>query len=219
MNTTSEPMLGYYAARAPYYDEVYAKPERSADIAFLTTFLVERFAAREVFELACGTGYWTQHIASVAHRLVASDGLAEPLAIARQRPGCEAVEFRQLDAYALPDDLGRFDAAFAGLWFSHVPITRRGAFVRGLHAHLKPGARVVWIDNSDAQCRELPIAETDPEGNTWQHRRLRDGSVHRVLKNFPTEPELRTLLAGHARCFSYRKLDNFWLLEYELEGI
>ena len=36
MTTHASPDLqAYYAARAPYYDAVYLKPERQADIAFL----------------------------------------------------------------------------------------------------------------------------------------------------------------------------------------
>jgi demethylmenaquinone methyltransferase/2-methoxy-6-polyprenyl-1,4-benzoquinol methylase len=209
-------MQAYYAARAPYYDAVYLKPERRADIAFLVDHLPQRFARRSVLEIACGTGYWTQHIAPVAVRVVAIDGTAEPLAFARLRPGAQDVTFHQLDAYALPDSLGRFDAAFAGLWLSHVPVGARRPFLLGLHARLAPGARVLFIDNNEVQLRDFPIAYTDSEGNTYQDRTLRDGSTHRVLKNFPTRAELEALVAPHASRIAYRGLDNFWLLEYEL---
>lgn len=215
MSHASAEMQAYYAARAPYYDAVYLKPERAADIAFLRTHLAERLGGRELLEVACGTGFWTQTLAPVAQRLVATDYTAEPLAFARLRPGTEAVQFEQADAYALPHALGRFDAAFAGLWFSHVPMEARGAFLASLHARLRPGARVLWIDNHERQCQDFPIAETDAAGNTYQHRALRDGSIHRVLKNFPGETELRALVAGQARHMRYERLDNFWLFEYE----
>ena len=207
-------MRAYYASRAPYYDVVYLKPERAQDIAFLSGHLPAAFAGCSVLEVACGTGYWTQHIARTAARLVAVDAGPEPLHFARLRPLAERVTFRQEDAYALPADLGEFDAAFAGLWFSHVPIERRVEFVRSLHARLRARAKVVFIDNSEVQCREWPIVETDDRGNTYQRRRLRDGSDHRVLKNFPREDELTQLLAPFASAVSYRRLDNFWLLEY-----
>ena len=209
-------MRAYYAARAPYYDAVYLKPERRADIAFLVGHLPQRLGGRSVLEIACGTGYWTQHIAPAAARVVALDGTAEPLAFARLRPGAQAAVFHQLDAYALPDSLGRFDAAFAGLWLSHVPIAARRPFLRGLHARLAPGARVLFIDNNEVQLRDFPIAHTDEDGNTYQLRTLRDGSTHRVLKNFPGRAELEALVAPHACDVVYRSLENFWLLEYEL---
>jgi demethylmenaquinone methyltransferase/2-methoxy-6-polyprenyl-1,4-benzoquinol methylase len=216
-DASSEEMRAYYASRAPYYDAVYLKPERAEDIAFLSTYLPAAFAGRSVLEVACGTGYWTQHIAGSAARLVAIDAGPEPLAFARLRPGAERVSFRLEDAYRLPADLGEFDAAFAGLWFSHVPIERRVEFMRSLHARLRAKAKVIFIDNSEVQCREWPIVETDAHGNTYQRRQLRDGSIHRVLKNFPTEEELMQLLSP-ARGLSFRRLDNFWLLEYEVAG-
>jgi ubiquinone/menaquinone biosynthesis C-methylase UbiE len=219
MTQASTEMHAYYAQRAPYYDAVYLKPERQEDIAFLAAHLPDRFRGLEVLELACGTGYWTQHIATSAKRLVATDGTAEPLAFARLRPGTGSVEFRQADAYALPPDLGTFDGAFAGLWFSHVPIEARIAFLDGMHAFLKPGARVVFIDNNEVQLRDYPVVETDPAGNTYQMRQLADGSMHRVLKNFPTKPELVSLLSNYGDQVEVTELGNFWMVAYEARAM
>ena len=215
MPPTEDPMKAYYAARAPYYDDVYEKPERREDIAFLRDYLPAAFSGREVLEVACGTGYWTQHIAPAAAAMTATDAIAEPLALAKGRPGVEAVRFALADAYYLPASLGRFDAAFAGLWLSHVPIGRRRAFLASLHRLLRPGARVVLLDNGEIQCVELPIAERDAQGNTYQHRRLKDGTTHRVLKNFPAADELREMIAGVGLRPEYRSLQNFWLFSYE----
>ena len=208
-------MQSYYAARAPYYDDVYDKPERREDIAFLKLHLPAVFAGHRVLEVACGTGYWTQHIAPVAAAMTATDAVAQPLDLAKGRPGVQAVRFALADAYDLPDALGTFDAAFAGLWLSHVPVERRGEFLSSLHRHLAPGSRVVLIDNSEVQLKDFPIAERDAHGNTWQHRRLRDGSVHRVLKNFPARAELEAMIAGFGVRPMHQALQNFWLLEYE----
>jgi SAM-dependent methyltransferase len=216
MTYASPELKAYYAARAPYYDAVYLKPEREKDIAFLSHHLPDRLAGRSVLEVACGTGFWTQYIAQRSQRLVATDGTAEPLEFAKLRPGTSRVTFSQLDAYNLPPDLGQFSGAFAGLWFSHVPVEARAHFLQSLHARLEPGARVLLLDNSAIQCRELPITETDDQGNTYQSRPLKDGSIHRVLKNFPTEVELRALVGSHAATVNYSELENFWLLEYEV---
>jgi demethylmenaquinone methyltransferase/2-methoxy-6-polyprenyl-1,4-benzoquinol methylase len=97
-----------------------------------------------------------------------------------------------------------------------VPIEARADFLAGLHGHLLPGARVLLLDNTAIQCRELPIAETDTQGNTYQHRPLPDGSVHRVLKNFPNETELRALLPAGSEQVHFLQRDHFWLLEYQL---
>jgi ubiquinone/menaquinone biosynthesis C-methylase UbiE len=218
MTTADSSMQAYYAARAPYYDAVYEKPERRTDIALLRNAVESRFARRSVIEVACGTGYWSQFIAPVAALLVATDATAEPLEFAKLRPRTEAVRFVQADAYALPVGLGKFDAAFAGLWLSHVPVASRAHFFASLHRVLLAGAHVVLIDNSEVQCVELPIVERDADGNTYQHRRLRDGSVHRVLKNFPTEAELVSMIGGFGELPRYRRLENFWLFEYVAAG-
>ncbi len=209
-------MHKYYAARAPYYDAVYQRPERQEDIAFLSRRLPQYFKDAEVLEIACGTGYWTQYIASAAKRVLASDGTAEPLAIASNRPGLDCVNFVLANAYDLSDELGLFTAAFAGLWFSHVPIERRSAFLSGIHRLLVSGARVVFIDNTEVQLEDYPIIEHDQFGNTYQRRKLQDGTFFRVLKNFPTAEEMRRVLGSISKNFSYTKLDHFWLVEYEL---
>lgn len=207
-------MRAYYAARAPIYDEVYLRPERQDDLRWLRDRIGPWFAGRAVLEVACGTGYWTQFIAPAATRMTATDALDEPLAFARLRPGTGKVTFLRADAYALPATLGSFDAAFAGLWISHVPVTRRREFLAGLHARLLPGARVVLVDNTEAQCARLPIAGRDDDGNTYQQRPLPDGSTHRVLKNFPSEQELRALLDDASSGAQYWRGGHFWALSY-----
>ncbi len=209
--------MRYYSARAVVVRRVRVKSERRTDIEFLREHLPRRISGRSLLEVACGTGYWTQFLAPVASKCVVTDGTAEPLEFAKLRPGASEAEFHLADAFALPSRLGAFEAAFAGLWFSHVPIERRNEFFQSLHARLLPGARVVFLDNSEVQCRELPIAERDAHGNTFQHRSLRDGSIHRVLKNFPAEEELRTLVSSVSRSCDFRALENFWLFEYEFQ--
>jgi demethylmenaquinone methyltransferase/2-methoxy-6-polyprenyl-1,4-benzoquinol methylase len=211
-------MRAYYASRAPIYDEVYLRPERQDDLRWLRRCITHWFAGRTVLEAACGTGWWTQHIASVAARVTATDAVAEPLAFARLRPGVGNVTFLQADAYALPSSLGAFDAAFAGLWISHVPVHRRLEFIACLHANLAPGARVVLVDNTEAQCERLPIVERDAAGNTYQQRALPDGRAYRVLKNFPAERELRALLGERGTGAEYWRGAHFWAFSYEAAG-
>lgn len=112
----------------------------------------------------------------------------------------------------------RFDGLFAGLWFSLVPIGRRKAFMDSVHSVLRPGAQVVLLDNSPAQCERLPISFTDAEGNTYQGRKTDDGELHRVLKNFPDEASLRSLIADDARDVRYQMLEHFWMFSYRLAG-
>src|ERR1044071_1081100 len=147
----------YYSARAQEYDRVYAKPERQADLGLLAQWLPLRFAQRRVLELACGTGYWTERIAPVAASVVAFDACVEPLALARQRCIGSDVTFVSDDAYELGAVGSGFNAAFAGFWFSHVPLARRRCFLTRLHSVLSPSAIVVLLDNRYVEGSNWPI--------------------------------------------------------------
>jgi demethylmenaquinone methyltransferase/2-methoxy-6-polyprenyl-1,4-benzoquinol methylase len=210
---SDERIRAYYAARATEYDAVYRKPERQVDLRAIEQWLPPKCVAMNVLEIACGTGYWTQFIAPVARRVTALDAAQEMLSLARARVAGRNVEFQVGDAYDLPRDED-FDLAFAGFWFSHVPKARQRAFVAGLNAALRPGARVVLLDNLYVEGSSTPIAERDDDGNAYQARALQDGSTHRVLKNFPTEGELRTLIAGLGDRAEYTTWDYYWAFEY-----
>ena len=210
-------MQAYYAQRAGYYERVYHKPERQADLRAMEAWLATRFVGRRVLEIACGTGWWTPHGARAAQDWLATDLSAETLAIARAKPLPRCVRFAEVDAYALAGLEGeRFDAAFAGCWWSHVPLARLPAWLDGLLSKLEPGARVVFLDNSFVQTSSTPITRRDAEGNTYQQRTLDDGSVHEVLKNFPSREEAFACLGARAREPVWHAWTHYWALEFEL---
>ena len=208
----SAELIAYYRRRAGEYEAIYAKPERQADLAILRKQIPERLGGGRILEVACGTGYWTEVIARSAASVTATDLAEEPMQIARAKVyGRGNVVFQTADAYALSEALGRFDAAFAGFWWSHVPRERVADFVRSLHARLEPGAPVLLLDNRSVEGHSTPLVASDAAGNTYQDRRLADGSVTRIVKNFPTGDELRRCLE---RDLVYQELDYYWLAEY-----
>jgi len=217
MASTDAELRRYYAARAHEYEAIYAKPERQADLRRLEALLPPLFADHRVLEIACGTGYWTQFLALVAQHIVAVDANRETLDIAAAKSlSAERVEFRIADAYALPAALGVFDAAFAGFWWSHIPVRERTRFYATLHRRLAAGAKIVFLDNRYVVGSSTSISHRDDDGNAYQRRRLADGSEHVVLKNFPTEPELVADVAHCARNVRYIALEYYWLFSYEL---
>ena len=218
MTLSEAQMQSYYAARASEYDEVYLKPERQADLRVMERWLPPHFSGASVLEVACGTGYWTQFIATAAARIVALDTSPETMAIARNRVSAAKVLFRAGDAYRLAATPQQFSAAFAGFWFSHVPVTRRSEFLQGLNAVLVPGARVVLIDNLYVEGSSTPIVESDADGNTYQARKLKDGSSHRVLKNFPAAAELKACITGLGSSGRFTSWQYFWAFDYLATG-
>jgi demethylmenaquinone methyltransferase/2-methoxy-6-polyprenyl-1,4-benzoquinol methylase len=212
-------MKAYYAQRAAEYERIYAKPERQTDLASLAAMVSTGLAGRRVLEIACGTGWWTERYAPGAAKVFATDVNEEVLAVARSKsypPG--RVEFDTADAFNLAAIPGDFDAVFAGFWWSHLERGAIPAFLAQLHRRLAAvgNARVVFLDNRYVESSSTPVAETDAAGNTYQLRKLDDGSTHRVLKNFPNEKELRTAVAANARSVQVTETQYFWVLEYEL---
>ena len=216
--TIPDSLKSYYAARAPEYDRVYAKPERQSDLREIERWLPSVFAGTSLLEVACGTGYWTQFLAPVATEILALDASLETLEIAKARMPVPSVRFIVGDAYHLPVSPATFSGGFAGFWLSHVPLLRIREFLHGFHSALVPGAKVVLIDNRFVAGSNHALTERDEDGNTYQLRQLDDGSQHRVLKNFPSEDDLRQAVAASASEVRYREWKYYWALEYVVDS-
>ena len=145
--------------------------------AAIEQWVPSKFAGARVLEIACGTGYWTQFIAPVALHVTALDAAPETLDIARGRVPGTNVEFLVGDAYDLPQQRELRLRRVRGFWFSHVPRARQREFLVGLNAALRPGARVVLLDNRYVEGSSTPVTEHDADGNGYQARRLADGST------------------------------------------
>jgi len=208
-------MVSYYAGRAQEYERIYRKPERQDDLRRLRDSVERTFAGTHVFELACGTGYWTEIVARQAASIIATDINEEVLAVARSKSiDTRKVAFRREDAYALPMLPRQFTGGFSGFWWSHIPKARIHNFLRGFHRVLSAGARVVFIDNAYVEGSNTPISRADEHGDTYQMRRLDDGGKYEVLKNFPAESELRAAVEGLAADVRVEFLRYYWILSY-----
>jgi demethylmenaquinone methyltransferase/2-methoxy-6-polyprenyl-1,4-benzoquinol methylase len=207
----------YYARRAQSYERVYYKPERQAELRLMEAYLAEPFAGRRVLEIACGTGWWTPHGARRAASWLATDLNPETMAVARHKPLPGCVRFAEVDAYTLEGLDGQpFDAAFAGFWWSHVPLSRLKPWLQQLHQRLDPGARVVFIDNRYVPGSSTALSRRDAQGNIYQLRALDDGTQHEVVKNFPTADEAIACLGPQARDVAWTEHPHYWVLSYRL---
>ena len=136
----------FYAERAFESDAVYREPERQADLAGLRQLLPPLVAGNRVLEVAAGTGYWTQVLATTAAEITATDPNAEMIAIAAQRDyGPAPVSLRTADPYdAGADDC---DLVFCAFWWSSADLPR-------FLAALRPGTGLVLLADRDADGRE-----------------------------------------------------------------
>jgi demethylmenaquinone methyltransferase/2-methoxy-6-polyprenyl-1,4-benzoquinol methylase len=213
MNTLAR----YYAKRAPEYERIYRKPERQQDLQKLRDFVARAFTGRRVLEVACGTGWWTGFLAEAARSVVATDLNEEVLALARAKSmGPGKVFFELCDAFELNQIQRDFDAGFAAFWWSHLAPADLQRFLCGFHAVLQPGSIILFIDNIFVEGSSTPIWRRDEEGNTYQLRRLDDGTTTEVLKNFPRDEDIVAALGERARELVIHRLKHYWIAQYRL---
>jgi len=205
----------YYAKRASEYERVYAKPERQGDLSALRARIGKMFSGRNVLELACGTGWWTPVIAQSAAKVTALDVNEEVLEIARGKElPAGKVEFVKGSAYEIPDFGRVHNGLFAGFWWSHVLLQDLDAFLRDAVQSVAPGSLLGFLDNRYVEGSSTPVARRDAQGNGYQVRKLDDGSVHEVLKNFPEEGELIRRASRHGWGANVELLEHYWLLSF-----
>jgi ubiquinone/menaquinone biosynthesis C-methylase UbiE len=172
-------MKEYYDKRAPEYDDwwlgrgLFAGRERPGwqeSLAELGTAIAALPAARTL-DVACGTGFLTQHLRG---DIVGLDQSASMLAEATTR--LPHVTLLQGDALSLPFPDHSFDRVFTSFFYCHLEETDRRRF-------LAEARRVA---------HELVIVASVPgEGDPherWEERVLKDASTWQVYKRV-FEPE------------------------------
>ncbi len=181
--------MAYYRARAPEYDETFGGSHDPVVIGALDAFQ----PAGTVLELAGGTGAWTESI--VRHpavtRIVVLDASPEMLELHARRVDDSRVERRVTDLFSWePDE--RFDLVTFAFWISHVPPARFAEFWSRVESALKPGGRVLFVDE-DRRGMTFETPDRDPEYPSVE-RTLLDGRVMRAIKIYHRADELAALM-------------------------
>ena len=188
-------MKAYYEARAPEYDDWWLgtglfedrdRPgwddEREALIEAL-----KRLEPVRTVDVACGTGFLTQHLPGTVTGLDQSPTMLE--LAAERRPDAR---FIQDDALPLPFADGAFDRVFTSHFYGHLEERDR---IRFLTDARRVAPELVVVDSAlreDVQPVEL------------QERTLNDGSQWHVYKRYFTADELADELGGGETLFAGR---------------
>lgn len=214
----NEDLIKYYKERAKEYEKIYLKPERQKDLNLSTSILQERLANKNVLEIACGTGFWTEKIAQTAASIFATDINESVIEIAKQKHYSKNhVTFDIADLFDRDITIG-YESLFGGFILSHILLQDIDKFFIKVNQSVMPGGTVVFIDNNFVKGGSHPITQTDEVGNTYQKRTLESGSTHLVLKNFLTEPFLEEKLSGIATGVEFFNLEYYWILCYKLNA-
>lgn len=188
-------MKAYYDRRAREYDDwvygtgLFADRHRPAwhEERSRLEDSVRGLPPARTLDVACGTGWLTQHLRGEITGLDASEAMLE---IARERvPGGQFVVG---DALALPFEDGSFDRVLTGHFYGH----------------LEEEERVRFLSEARRVARELVVVDSalhdGVEPVEWQERVLNDGSLWEVYKRYFDADELARELGGGEPIFEGR---------------
>lgn len=211
-------LTSYYRDRAKEYDQVYQIPAEQEDLAKATAIIQQIFQNKSVLEIACGTGYWTEQIAQTASSILATDINESVIAIARKRDLSDHVHFEVADMYQLKS-AGNFDGLFGGFIWSHILLQDLDNWLIKIKQLLVMESPIVFIDSKPVEGTshdKSRITRIDEFGNTFQTRKLENGTTHEVLKNFPDQQFLVDKLSLIATDIHFIELDHYWILTCKL---
>ena len=210
-------LVSYYSERAKEYEKVYLNPAEQEDLHRSEKTLKDLFANKTVLEIACGTGYWTERIAETATSIYATDINESVIEIAKERQR-ENITFAVADMFDLtPEE--RFEGVFGGFIWSHSLLQDLDGFLEKIKNLLKPNGTIVFVDGNPVVGTNHDVknvTKTDEYGNTFQSRRLENGTSHLVLKNFPTRDFLVQKLSRIAADMNFISLEYYWIVSCKL---
>ena len=208
-------LIEYYRKRSAQSDDTYGPPEIQKDFAWITAWLRENVADRDVIELACGTGHWTKVASAYARSIVASDISWDLVDAARKKVDRRTVDFVVCDAFKLPFSAMTFSCGMIHFLLSHVGRNEVGSFIEMFRSCLKPGSFLLLTDTKWVDGYRRPPFRRDDDGNTYDLRKLKDGSQFEILKNYFTKAEWKEYLASFGTVH-LEELEYVWAIKIEL---
>jgi SAM-dependent methyltransferase len=176
-----EHMKQYYDRRASEYEHNEAfREEPSEDLPGLLHAISLLLPAR-VLDVACGTGFLTQHLGSDLTGLDQSEAMLE---VARRR--VPWAEFVRGDAFRMPFAEDSFDRVFASFFYGLLPLEDRRGFLQEAR---RVGDELILVE---------PTPEWAPSGRAegWEERHLSDGSLYEIYRRYFTADRFAEELDG-----------------------
>lgn len=203
----------YYNDRATEYDKVYQILEEQKDLLKSIEFFQNIFANKSVIEIACGTGYWTEQISKTAKSILATDINKAVIDIAMARQFNNNTTFKVSDMNNL--SIGeKFDGLFGGFIWSHILIQDIDTLLNKIKELVIENGSIIFIDSKQVEGtyhNKKRITRIDAFGNTFQTRKLENGTTYEVLKNFPTKKFLTEKLSKIATDIKIIELEYYWI--------
>lgn len=220
MKTDKQILSEYYNKKAQEYEEVYHRQDKTrlAEQTQVKQYIKESFINRYVLELACGTGYWTESLLTVAQKIVAIDQSPDMLSIASKRYADHPkINFLLGDAYAPPISFPKYNGCMANFLFSHIPKEQIHPFLKTLHGRLEKDAFIFFVDSNYQEGIGGTLIEKKGEEDTRKRRKLNNGEEYDILKNYYSKEELETIFGKYSKKLLVQYLTNFWIVGYYLE--
>jgi ubiquinone/menaquinone biosynthesis C-methylase UbiE len=185
----------YYERRAAEYDDWWLGTGRFAgrqrpgwrEETEALTRTLEALAPTRTLDVACGTGFLTQHLRGEITGLDQSASMLE-LARAKVPEG----RFVKGDALELPFADGSFERVLTSFFYGHLDEDVRDAF---LHEARRVAGELVVVDSA---------LHDGVEPVEWQERILNDGSRWQVYKRYFEPDSLAEELGGGRTLFAGR---------------
>lgn len=176
-----EHMKQYYDRLAFEYEENEASREEPAEDLPGLFHAISLLPQATVLDVACGTGFFTQHLGSEVTGLDQSEAM---LKVARERvPWAESVRG---DAFRMPFAERSFDRIFSSFFYGLLPLEDQGRF---LEEARRVGDELILVE---------PTPEWVPSGRAegWEERGLSDGSRYEIYRRYFTAETLTAELDG-----------------------